>query len=384
MNPPFMSPIDYSFSGLTADGATKTVTATFSAFTGCTGTKDYTAPVSCITTGTCNCKEYIYLNEPEVDAILKFEVGAPVALTEKLGANGGTLGTHHWYPGTLPSTINAPHGIAADLNGKLYAGSNLTVTTGVISKLDCDGTKDATYSLPTGPIYNLFSIDNTLFKTSITGPEAYDLCTGSLIGNACFARPDGSTYSGNASFPYTTWGMSYNKVMERAYVTTYNAGDRYLWVYTKSQLITGINSTSETCIRPLLARGTAAQTFASITVGSTWLPNDIEQLMGVTSDNSGNIYLVTWQSGVTPQNNIIILKYNALGQYQARSSILPQMRATHGIVWSETGRIYVANRTDVAAVDCISVLMITLYRISVQVLLILVYLPTMKQKHSLY
>jgi uncharacterized protein (DUF2141 family) len=47
MNPPFLSPIDYSFSGITADGATKTVTATFSAFTGCTGTKDYTAPVSC-------------------------------------------------------------------------------------------------------------------------------------------------------------------------------------------------------------------------------------------------------------------------------------------------------------------------------------------------
>ena len=44
---------------------------------------------------TCNCTEYIYLNEPILGAVLKFEVGAPVALTEKIGANGGTLSLIH-------------------------------------------------------------------------------------------------------------------------------------------------------------------------------------------------------------------------------------------------------------------------------------------------
>ena len=58
--------------------------------------------------GDCLCKEYIYLNEPHEQSILKFEIDPnAISLTEVLGANGGTLGTELLW--------NAQHQIAVKL-----------------------------------------------------------------------------------------------------------------------------------------------------------------------------------------------------------------------------------------------------------------------------
>ena len=85
---------------------------------------------------SCNCKEYVYLNEPVINSILKFEVGAGVPLTEVLGANGGT----HWYPGLGTSDVINPHGLASDLNGNLYVtGGDPATGPGYQRKLSCDG-----------------------------------------------------------------------------------------------------------------------------------------------------------------------------------------------------------------------------------------------------
>ena len=46
-NAPFASPLNYSFPGLTSNGAGCTVTATFSAAPGCSSTQTYTAPAAC-------------------------------------------------------------------------------------------------------------------------------------------------------------------------------------------------------------------------------------------------------------------------------------------------------------------------------------------------
>lgn len=46
-NAPFTGPLAYALNGLTSDGATCTVTATFSADPGCTATRTYAAPASC-------------------------------------------------------------------------------------------------------------------------------------------------------------------------------------------------------------------------------------------------------------------------------------------------------------------------------------------------
>ena len=46
-NAPFVSPLNYTLSGLTSNGAACTVTATFSATPACTNTANYTAPAAC-------------------------------------------------------------------------------------------------------------------------------------------------------------------------------------------------------------------------------------------------------------------------------------------------------------------------------------------------
>ena len=47
-NAPFVSPLNYNFTGLTANGANCNVTATFSALPACTRTQAYTAPAACL------------------------------------------------------------------------------------------------------------------------------------------------------------------------------------------------------------------------------------------------------------------------------------------------------------------------------------------------
>jgi len=47
-NAPFVSPLNYNFNGLTANGANCNVTATFSALPACTRTQAYTAPQACL------------------------------------------------------------------------------------------------------------------------------------------------------------------------------------------------------------------------------------------------------------------------------------------------------------------------------------------------
>jgi gliding motility-associated-like protein len=47
-NAPFVSPLNYTFNGLTANGANCNVTATFSALPGCTRTQAYSAPAACL------------------------------------------------------------------------------------------------------------------------------------------------------------------------------------------------------------------------------------------------------------------------------------------------------------------------------------------------
>ena len=56
INPPFASSINYTISGVTANGANCTITATFSADPACTLTQNYTAPASC--TVNCNINNF--------------------------------------------------------------------------------------------------------------------------------------------------------------------------------------------------------------------------------------------------------------------------------------------------------------------------------------
>jgi len=298
---------------------------------------------------SCNCKEYIYLNEPFIGAVLKFEVGAGVPLTEVLGANGGAVPAQHWYPGLGASALPSPHGVATDLNGNLYVGSN-TALNSPIRKFNCDGVIS-----PIGPttinsqfwLTSMFSIGNTIYTSRSGGPAAYNSCTGALLGTMCLNGSNGLPLTSvNIGVPQNVnWGLSYNATTQRVYATG-NAGPRRgVWAFTKAQLEAGI--AGGPCINILIPLGTTS----ILNPGDNFLPNNIDQLNGVVGDNAGNIYVAGWYAGAAG----FVLKYNAAGQFIASAPLNPAFQLTRGVVWSESNnRIYVANTTDDPAVDCIS------------------------------
>ncbi len=209
---PFTSPQAYTLTGLTADGASHTVTAVFSADAACTASQTYTAPVNCTVAGDCACHDMIYLNDTGANpnVVHKFQVDATTGALTEIGSP--------WLVAT--GVVNAPHGVAADINGNIYISQ--ASSPNFIGKFSCDGQKiDADISTP-ATIDNLvdnifgfdfFSIDNYLYvnaTNSTTGNtyemHLYDLCTGDLIGCQASAAgwssaigPDGYWYlsSGN-------------------------------------------------------------------------------------------------------------------------------------------------------------------------------------------
>lgn len=185
-NPPFASPLTYTLNGLTSDGVSHTVNAVFSADTLCKSSAIYAAPPLCYQ-ADCSCSEYIYLNEPGANTIMKFKVNPDGSLTEIL--NNG----NHWSVGI---TYN-PHGLGSDLNGFLYIGNQ--VSADGVDKYRCDGTLVEKNFLPKAPgngtggsagyATNIYSIGNTLYmndwyESGYTGTKifAYDICTKQLLG----------------------------------------------------------------------------------------------------------------------------------------------------------------------------------------------------------
>ncbi|HLO56500.1 MAG TPA: hypothetical protein VK169_19550 [Saprospiraceae bacterium] len=340
-NAPFTSPINYTINGQVSDGQMKTVTATFSALLSCTNTTTYTAPSNCAPTGTCGCTEYIYLNEPEAQKVLKFRVGSNVPLTEIPGQGGGA-----WYPGSNTSELPFPHGIATDLNGFLYIAERSQ--DGNIRKLNCDGDifpVTGTTINDTGVHTNMFSIGNTLYVTGLGGPKAYDLCTGDLLGQMCLSDANGVQVGG------TPWGLSYNAVSETVYASGLT-GNR-IWAFSRAQLEAGIAGTGA-CITPLIQQGPNA----TVNIGENFTPNAPTGVLGVVGDDSGNIYVV--ESAVVGGTGTYVLKYDVNGLLLATSPVDNVLGGGGyyygmGMVWSETSnRLYVSNRTNDLTEDCIA------------------------------
>ena len=343
----------FTITGLNADGMMKTVTAMFSADPTCDASETYTAPESCTTTGTCNCKEYIYINEPTTGVVHKLEVQAGIPLNEVTGVNGGTT----WYPGTGTSVLPRPHGLASDLNGNLYIGASDFINN-PIRKFSCDGAIEPispttiTYAQD---MYNMFSIDNFIFKTTGTGLVAYNSCTGQNVGSLCVLNENGTTFSTSGS---NNWGLHYNETLERGYMTSRSGNYGRVWVFTKAQLMAAASGQTIACVPILISPGA----LEIPVVGSKLMPYLDDNpdgttvrtnTMGITTDNSGNIYVVVGGIGRAAPNSYIY-KYNAAGEFIMRSSAFGQIGVA--AVYSKmTNRLYVNIGTASSAFDCISV-----------------------------
>lgn len=149
---------------------------------------------SMLTAQTCDCKEYLYLNDTdEADDIHKFSIEPGTGALGEIGSP--------WFDAS--GIIDNPHGIATDLNGYMYFSQYKTSGIDLnIKKISCDGTlidadpsttafdnwSDDYYS------FNFFSQGNSLYANlydgngSIGKLSLLDLCTGDELG--CMSPPN--------------------------------------------------------------------------------------------------------------------------------------------------------------------------------------------------
>lgn len=149
-NAPFTN-IPYTFNNLTANGASCTVTATFSNFPNCNTTQLYTAP------GPCNptCNIATFTATPTTCSANLYSVSGSVPFTN--APSSGTLTITNSCGGT-PITYNAPFTSPANFNftGLTANGNNCTVTATFSANTSCSNT--ASYTAP-GPCNPTCSIN---------------------------------------------------------------------------------------------------------------------------------------------------------------------------------------------------------------------------------
>lgn len=117
-NAPFVSPLNYTLSGLTSNGAACTVTATFSATPACTNTANYTAPAACPPCSITN---------------ITANVSACSAATNTYNITGAVTFTNAPSTGTL--TVTNSCGGSQTFNAPFVSPINYT-----ISNINADGT----------------------------------------------------------------------------------------------------------------------------------------------------------------------------------------------------------------------------------------------------
>ncbi|WP_282776325.1 GEVED domain-containing protein, partial [Phaeodactylibacter xiamenensis] len=268
---------------------------------------------------SCNCTEYIYLNDPGLDIVHKFSVDGGGAVTE--------IGTP-WL-----DNINRPHGLGVDINGFLYIAREEAGPTWIIGKYTCDGgVVDANWHTTNATFIFNMNADrdgNLVYHGTLDNFSSYnhvkiDLCTATEIG--CSEVPGSSTWGFYVEEDGTFWGAR----------PTFSGS-------TGSAIYTGnINNfgTSPTC-------GTASTTFvkddAPLDAPNYWP-------FGIFVDNAGFIYLVNTDpqgSGFNAFGPSYITKYAPDGTFVA-SSVLDDDSTdggwfgSRGIVVDEAGLIYVS------------------------------------------
>ena len=196
-NAPFTSPQAYTLSGLTADGASHTVTAVFSADGACTNTSTYTAPASCAVAPVCAIT-------------LTSAAGACTPATNKYDVTGSltfsdapTTGTLTVSIGAVTQVFNAPFTSpqAYTLSGLTADGASHTVTA--VFSADGACTNTSTYTAPascavacTTPTFKTVVTQATCAGTTANSDAKISLTN--IVNGDKAGYSQGNTYTGSA------------------------------------------------------------------------------------------------------------------------------------------------------------------------------------------
>jgi len=176
-NAPFNSPLNYNLTGITANGAACTVTATFSADNTCTRTSNYTAPAPCLpcnmtgittTVGACN------------PANNQYSVSGNISFTNP--PSSGTLTITNSCGGS--QTYNAPFASPASYNftGLTSNGAGCTISASFSANAACTISQNYTAPANCTPPCIINSLNATI---------------GSCLTGSVFTTTGTFTYSNN-------------------------------------------------------------------------------------------------------------------------------------------------------------------------------------------
>ncbi len=293
-NPPFNSPIAYSFPGLPSNGSGCSVTATFTAAPTCTMTTNYTAPPSC--------------NACSVNAGVDQSV---CGLSATLGATAGQAGytAYHWGATSVPAGIvfgnvnSATSTITAPASGTYtltWYGTNSSSVT-------CSDVMTVTFSNPiAGFTYN--------GNQCLTG-NSFNFANNGTASGATYAwtfpggTPGTSTLQNPTGIVFTVGAHVVTQVVTVGGCTaTYT---QTITVYPQPTV--SISPTNVTCNGACNGSATATGAGGSgIYTGYNWLPGG--QTTATISSLCPNTYNVTITDnlGCTGINSITITQPAAL------------------------------------------------------------------------
>ncbi|MEM9888430.1 MAG: S8 family serine peptidase, partial [Bacteroidota bacterium] len=295
-------------------------------------------PVNCNQIQTCECTEYVYVNDEDLDVTHKFEVNPTTGgLTEIF-----STGTTPWLTGIMD-----PHSVAQDINGNIYIGNRTGADNdfgnmGNIRKFNCDGDEDVTTNGLSGITsfhFNFQSRNGLLYQprqeVNATGQEpevfAYDLCDGSVVGSMQIHPSDNLTRG--------FWGFAVTD-------TDWYAAGRNGVIY-RGSLDPSMYTT------PFTPANAGQALFDTDNSGSRGGPTTDPGLMGIDVDEDGNIYVIINDFTGT-EDPAVIRKYSPTGTLLAEVSAPTGTANTmngeqgfsgsRGIVYSESsGLLYVGN-----------------------------------------
>jgi len=192
-NAPFTSPLNYTLTGLPANGAGCTVTASFSATPTCTLTQNFTAPTSCncsisgITATPTACSS----NQYSLSGNITFSNPPATGTLTITGSCGGsqTFSAPFSSPQTYNLTGLTANGAGCTVTATFSANTTCTLTQNYTAPASCNCSISSVTATPSACANDLYNVNGSI---SFSNPPA----TGTLT----VSTPCGGTQTFNAPF----------------------------------------------------------------------------------------------------------------------------------------------------------------------------------------